>query len=85
MVGITPSRSGPLIGRRALAAASTTRSSASSAARARLTTSVPTAVKAMRRPAARSRIGVSSASSSARIPAEKVDCDTAQAFAARPK
>ena len=86
MVGITPSRSGPVSGSRAVAAVSATASSAASATRARATTSRPSGVKTGRLEAeARSSNCAAICRSSAISPAESVDCVTAQAVAARPK
>ena len=86
IVGMMPSRNGPLNGARAVLAASATASSAAaSAACARSTRSRPSGVKTTCLPAARSRICASSWRSSARMPADSVDWVTAQVSAARPK
>ena len=79
MVGITPSRSGPVIGvagRRGRLGDGLQRRQRRGRAP---TSSRPSGVNTTCRPAARSRMRASSCRSSARMPAERVDCVTAQA------
>ncbi len=81
MVGMTPRRSRPLIGRSALRAHSARSSASASSRRARATTSVPTGV-IMTECRSRSTRQVPSAASSSLIPADSVDWVTKQASAA---
>ena len=85
MVGMTPSRSGPPSVRAPPPPPRSPLPARSARSRARSTSSSPSGVNTTCRPAARSRMWQSSCRSSASNPADRVDCVTAQACAARPK